>query len=515
MSYTINTFDGSVLTTVNDGTINQTLDINLIGRNYAGYGDPQNENFVFLLENFARDIEPPAAIRGQIWFDTASKRLKVYTGDQVNGAKVWKTAGGLEYSAIQPSNSSLGDMWFDTVAGQLKVWATISNTTAWLPIGPAMTGNTVTQMVSKQLRGFEISDVGHSVPIMYYTLLATVNNNVVYVISNNEFIIDSSDQSSLITGFSHIRKGLTLPYVSESTGNYGQSTNGYIYWGSASDANRLGGIAADQYVLKSNASFNAVVHFSDDGYYLGNNNDLLVNIDKSFVTGVSTPSFANKTGPNILFKVTSNGNLVNPMNIYGESVRPGIDSHFTLGTVSAKWDTVWANHFNGIASHADMLLVAGQYQSAAVTAAANTVVSRDSTGNITANQFNGVATSAKYADLAEKYLADADYEVGTVMMVGGEKEVTASQKGYRAVGVVSGKPAFRMNEDLVGGTFVALKGRVPVKTLGKVKKGDRLVAVNNGCAQVLSMSTTADCVFAIALESSDDVNLKFVEAVIL
>lgn len=515
MSYTINTFDGSVLTTVNDGTINTTLDINLIGRNYAGYGDPQNENFVFLLENFARDIEPPAAIRGQLWFDTASKRLKVYTGDQLNGAKVWKTAGGLEYNSTQPANPSLGDMWFDTVAGQLKVWATVSNTTSWLPIGPAISGSSITQMVTKQIRGFEVADTGHTTPIIYYTLLATVNNNVVYVISNNEFVIDSSDPSSLITGYSHIRKGLTLPYVSELSGNYGQSTNGYIYWGTSSDSNRLGGIASNQYVLKSNASFDAIVHFADAGYYLGNGNDLLVNIDKTFVSGSSTPSIANTTGQNILFKVTKNGNLINPLTIYGDSLRPGIDSQYSLGIQSAKWSTVWANNFNGIASHADTLLVSGQYQSAAITATANTITSRDSTGNITANQFNGTATSAKYADLAEKYLADAEYEVGTVMMVGGVAEVTASQKGFRAIGVVSGKPAFRMNEDLVGGTFVALKGRVPVKTLGKVKKGDRLVAVNNGCAQVLSPSTTVDCVFAIALETSDENGLKMVEAIIL
>lgn len=514
MSYTINTFDGSVLTTVNDGTINTTLDINLIGRNYAGYGDPQNENFVFLLENFARDIEPPAAIRGQIWFDTASKRLKVYTGDQQNGAKIWKTAGGLEYGA-EPNNPALGDMWFDTTAGQLKVWATVSNTTSWLPIGPPSTGGAQTQMVSKQLRGFEIADTGHTTPIMYYTILATVGGNVVYIISNNEFIIDSTDTNSTITGYSHVRKGLTLPYVSEAPANYGQSTNGYIYWGTSSDSNRLGGISSDDYVLKSGARFTNAVHFSDSGYYLGNNDDLLVNIDTVFSNGVSTPSFANVTGSNILFKVTKNGVLVNPMNVYPDSIRPGIDSHFSLGVESVKWDQVWANNFNGIASHAMTLRVSGAYQEAATAGTANTIAARDSAGNLTANQFNGVATSAKYADLAERYLPDAEYVVGTVVMIGGEKEITASQMGYRAIGVISGKPAFRMNEDLEGGVFVALKGRVPVKTVGKIKKGDRMVSANNGCAQALSPSSTEAMVFAIALESSDDINVKLVEAIIL
>jgi hypothetical protein len=115
--------------------------------------------------------------------------------------------------------------------------------------------------------------------------------------------------------------------------------------------------------------------------------------------------------------------------------------------------------------------------------------------------------------LAEKYLADTEYEVGTVLMVGGEKEVTACQVGFRAVGPVSEKPAHLMNSDLEGGTAVALKGRVPVKVTGIVLKGQRLVAGPNGTAQA-AMGNTSD-VFAIALESNSEVTVKLVEAIIL
>jgi len=70
-----------------------------------------------------------------------------------------------------------------------------------------------------------------------------------------------------------------------------------------------------------------------------------------------------------------------------------------------------------------------------------------------------------------------------------------------------------MNEGLENGTIIALKGRIPVKVVGHVKKGQRLVAAQNGTAQV-AVGNNAD-VFAIALESSDDVNVKLVECVIL
>jgi hypothetical protein len=56
MAYTINKYDGSQVTVIADGTIDNTLDIKLIGKNYAGYGEVQNENLVFLLENFAKEV---------------------------------------------------------------------------------------------------------------------------------------------------------------------------------------------------------------------------------------------------------------------------------------------------------------------------------------------------------------------------------------------------------------------------------------------------------------------------
>jgi hypothetical protein len=143
----------------------------------------------------------------------------------------------------------------------------------------------------------------------------------------------------------------------------------------------------------------------------------------------------------------------------------------------------------------------------------NTVAVRDNNADLFANIFQGVASSADYADLAEKYLPDADYEVGTVLMIGGDKEVTACEVGFRAVGPVSKEPAYMMNSSLEGGVYVALKGRVPVKVTGQVKKGQKLVAGPSGTAQA-SYGTNSDY-FAIALETTENVGVTVIEALVL
>jgi hypothetical protein len=143
----------------------------------------------------------------------------------------------------------------------------------------------------------------------------------------------------------------------------------------------------------------------------------------------------------------------------------------------------------------------------------STIAARDAAGDLYAGIFHGRATSANYADLAEKYLADAEYDVGTVMMIGGEKEVTASRWGKRAIGAVSEKPAYLMNSGLVEGTAIALKGRVPVKVIGAIKKGDELIASDNGCAVMAVPHSNG--VFAVALEDNSDTGVKLVECLIL
>lgn len=494
MAYVINRYDGTAITTIEDGTVDQTLDIKLIGKNYAGYGEIQNENFVHMLENFARDSAPSNALRGQIWFDTVSKKIKFYTGDQVAGVKIWKTAGGVEYGT-EPSNPTAGDLWFDTARSQLKVRTTAS----WLTVGPQTAGTGVTQMVSRQVT--DTLGSTHSI------IAATINDEVVYIISKDaEFTLATGDA---ITGFTVIKKGLTLAYVNATTGV--NDTTSHVYWGTASNALKLGGYDAADFLRSSTSTFTAKAKFYNPGFTVGTLADYLaVYIDDA----TSKPYIENKEGATINFRVKDSV-VKTPLVINGSAVEPGATTSYTLGSASKLWSNVYASTFTGTATQSDTLkeTVSGAYRSASTAAGANTVAVRDNQGNITANVFSGVATSARYADLAEKYLADKEYGVGVVVVIGGEKEVTASSFGQRALGVVSGSPAFMMNKDLEGGTYIALKGRVPVRVVGPVTKGQRLIAADNGCAT--GVATGHLDTFAIALEDNQNTDVKIVECVIL
>ena len=79
MSYKLNKTDGTILTDLVDGTVDNTSsDLTLIGRNYSGFGEFLNENFIKLLENFSSADEPSNPIRGQLWYDTSENKLKIY-----------------------------------------------------------------------------------------------------------------------------------------------------------------------------------------------------------------------------------------------------------------------------------------------------------------------------------------------------------------------------------------------------------------------------------------------------
>lgn len=141
------------------------------------------------------------------------------------------------------------------------------------------------------------------------------------------------------------------------------------------------------------------------------------------------------------------------------------------------------------------------------------------TGNIgqTNNRFGtifGTATTAQYADLAEKYTTDKEYEPGTVVVVSmddsGAEATESWLSGQRVLGVISTNPAFLMNDEL-DGQAIALRGRVPVKVVGPIRKGQPLISNQNGCGMFGDHQNS----FAIALESNSETGVKLVECVIL
>ena len=128
MAYKLNKTDGSVLTDLIDGVLDtNTTDLALVGRNYTGFGEFLNENFIKLLENFSNPNEPIAPLRGQLWYDTSENKLKIFDGD------AFQSAAGSFIGNTQPSGAIAGDTWFSTEDKQFYLF----DGTEWTLIGPA------------------------------------------------------------------------------------------------------------------------------------------------------------------------------------------------------------------------------------------------------------------------------------------------------------------------------------------------------------------------------------------
>lgn len=493
MAYTINHYNGTLVTTVADGTVDASLDIKLIGKNYAGYGQIQNENFVYLLENFASANSPPGPVAGQIWYDSGTSKLKFWD------AAKWRTTGGAEIGSNAPSGLTVGDFWFDTSTNQLKAY----NGTDFTLIGPqAVKGSLTTQMLSTSVK----DTFGGS-----HTIIEAIDNGQTIFVINPDaaFTLDNTQNS--ITGFTTIQQGVTLCYTNNS-GTPGVTTSAHRFWGTATNADKLGGLAASNFVQTGSAGFSSVVNFADVGYTVGNPVSRL----RVYNDNASTPVIQNQSNDTIKFQTTVASQIQTPLQLVGLTVVPGTTGVSSLGTSALVWSDVWATTFHGSATQADSLSVGGVYRTASVASSNNTVVVRDSTGAVNASVFNGASTTSFYADLAEKYLPDAEYTPGTVVKIGGDAEITIAGSQDYAIGVISTAPGYMMNSELAGGVYVALKGRVPVLCQGPISKGDQIVPCGTGYGTAYNSDVqTGDHVFAIAIGSTGSLGIELVECIVL
>jgi len=573
MPYQITHFSGVPLVTVDDGTIDQTTDLRLVGKNYAGYGAIQNDNYVYLLENFANSTSPPKAIPGQLWYDNGTNKLKFYDKN-LN----WRTTGGTttSTSASPPTGLTAGDLWYTTDKKQLYVFNADQSTTL---IGPQ-------SVTGAGQAGLETVNVLGTDALTHTIILGYINGAVDFIMSGDAFTLNSV--SNPILGFTDIAQGITL--VDSATGI---TTSGFRFRGTASNAESLNGVSGNNYATKNSPTFTGTAHFPNTGLTVGtDSNDLLVYID----TGNNRlATIQNQVSSKIAFKVkdTTSSTVRIPLVLDSMTVVPGVDSVYDLGTSLLKWNNVWVGtvHSNdlygtvhgtlsGTADKSNTLLLNGIYVSAVATATANTImardsnastavnvltasnlnatnisattitattitgtatkadtlkygtiyvsatdtatvssiVARDSSGNFAANIITGTATRAKYADLAEKYIGDTDYEPGTVVVFGGEFEITTTSTvgDTRVAGAISTAPAYLMNDDS-DGLPVALRGKIPVKVIGKVSKGDCLITSNvPGYAMVADLDNISKVsIFAKSLEDKNDTDLGTIMAVVL
>jgi hypothetical protein len=496
MAYTVNKTNSSATPnsyTVQDSILNSQTDISFIGKGYAGYGEIVAENFLHLLENFSNTSAPSKPIKGQLWFDESEGRLKVYNGSSFN------PLGGARYQSDTPASQTQGDLWIDSDSGQLYFYNGTSNV---LVGPPSSTGTT---------QGFTYETITDTVPANQNIINLYSDGDRIAIISKNTFTPQAG-----ITGFASITKGITL-----------NSNLGAKFAGTATNADALGGVAAANY-LRSDTTATAVGPLtisSTSGLTIGTATDFKFFITNDVATNPLAATIQNTVqDKDIQFIVNDGGVATAVMTIDGATSRIGIGTATPTTTLDVS-GTVKATAFTGnITGDVTGSVIGGTGSFSALTITGTTISQtiRPSanatydlgTASFGYNMVYAKATSAQYADLAENYETDDDYAVGTVVMVGGSREVTASSFGKRAIGVVSENPAYLMNSTGKGQP-IALKGKVKVRVNGFIAKGDELIADNNGTARRVD-ANFKDKVFAIALENNEDSDaINLIECIVL
>ena len=270
MPYIINKTDGTIITTVGDGTINNSItSLTLIGKNYDKYGEPINENFVRLLENFANTSAPGNPLAGQLWWDSFNTQLKVYTGAE------FKPLSKIITATAQPSNNKVGDFWWDSANNQLKIY----NGTSFVVVGPdtsSEAGDTGAQ--AEQI--FDNLSLGHFVVSLY-----SGTTRVAVISSDAEFI-----PLPALDGFSSIRPGINL-------------ATGFDLIGTATNADMLDNLSSTDFLRANiNATTSGTLGvLNDTGLAVGTDSDFRV-----FVSGANVTVENQTANGNLNIKVAGN-----------------------------------------------------------------------------------------------------------------------------------------------------------------------------------------------------------------
>ena len=489
MAYTVNKTNSSASPnayTVQNGVVNTQTDLSLIGKGYAGYGESIAENFLHLLENFSNTSAPSKPIEGQLWWDSTNSKLKVY-----NGTSFLSTGGSAPYQSSAPSGLAQGDMWIDSDTGQLYFY----NGTSSILVGPPSSTGTTNGLTFDSI--LDSSDNTQNITNIYN------DGNRLAIISEDEFTPKTS-----ISGFATIKKGITLT----------TAISDVKFQGTASDSDALGGVTAANY-LRSNANdttSGTLGVVTDSGMTVGADNDLSITVDSSGVIISNTIS-----DTDITFKINDGGSTTTLMTLDGSEARIGIGTTSPSTKLEISGTTTSTAFAGALTGN-----VTGNVTGNLSSSGANTMGSLTMSGNIVSqtilpdadatydigsssvgyNTVHAKATSPQYADLAEKYETDSNYDVGTVVIFGGEKEVTQStiSNDTRVAGVISEDPAYLMN-DKSEGQAIALVGKVKCKVHGMVSKGDLLTTCGThpGYAQK-AISPVLGSVVGKAMENKED-----------
>jgi hypothetical protein len=559
MAYTINLTDGNVFATIADGTVNTSSSMILVGKNYAGYGEFLDENFIHLLENGANTTAPAAPLTGQLWWDKTNFLLKVYNGS------IFKTISAATSSATAPVSNVQGDLWYDTVNQQVKVYTGA----AFIVVGPAFSStqgttgaipetindsgasphfvtslyvnNTRVAIVSKDATFTPAAPINADFPSIFNGITLWNSGSPVFGGSaTNAQLLDNLDSTDFMRATANTATSGTVR-INNDLGLFVGTGNAAVISETGNDGVVRSGISGGNLVIQSNVGgtlFDVARALGASGTFavsnaatVGTTLSVTGNITGANInTGAQVVATGNVTGGNITTAglITASGAITSTANVTGGNLRTGglvsatgnitsaanVAGQFFIGNGSqltglslgvsvTKFVNGTTEGNVGVSGGNINFNVAGTSNVAVFTTTGGVFTGlttpsiaksgTNAVGNIgsSSNYFNRVfatATTALYADVAERFAADEVMEPGTVVELGGAKEITRATNDLseQVFGVISTNPAFMMN----GGAgeddthpAVAMTGRVPVKVIGYIKKGDRLVSAGDGVAR--------------------------------
>jgi hypothetical protein len=415
-----------------------------------------------------------------------------------------------------------GDLWFDTTNAQLYVYTG----SAWTLIGPTtVAGSGVTQVITETPE--DATGVKQSI------LKLVTNDTVVGVVSNQAFTPSGTETlgAALITaGFPTVSQGLQL-----STGVASAK-----FRGTATNSDALGGVAGANFMRsdEDDTTTGKLTIQNDTGLVIGAGQDVTMTLSSDdFIIAQTTQNkdiiFTVNDGGVTTTLMTMDGSSgllelpsVGDIRVKGNLTVDGTQTILNTSTLSVEDNIIELNRNissnSGMPNHTGLKVNRGQTSSATEqdlywvwdetfaddgsttygnaggawtafkSAQTDTEMEAPTLVDIRANVIHATTTSAMYADLAERYEADCDTEVGDVMILGGHAEITKckNELSDAVFGVVSDSPAFLMNAQAGNNDshpMVALKGRVMVKLQGTGRAGDRVVSAGNGEARVADL----------------------------
>jgi hypothetical protein len=247
MAYTINLTDGNVFATIADGTVNTSSSMILVGKNYAGYGEFLDENFIHLLESGANTTAPSGPLTGQLWWDKTNNLLKVYNGT------IFKTISAATSSATEPTSNVQGDLWYDTVNQQVKVYTGA----AFIVVGPAFSS-------SQGTTGAIPETINDSSASPHFVTSLYVNNTRVAIVSKDA---NFTPAAPINATFPTIFNGITL-----------WNSGSPVFGGSATNAQLLDSLDSTDFMrATANTATTGTVRINNDlGLFVGTGNATVI-----------------------------------------------------------------------------------------------------------------------------------------------------------------------------------------------------------------------------------------------